>query len=201
MLQRVLTRSNSTKGGLFMAYSMKQLQTITGKPPQTIHRLMRDNESLIALLPEHRIKQTNGQVFYDEVILVWLKEYFQLENRPTVENGVGGEEIENAAAEIPKHIPAPSSNEALIDEMRRQIEELEEQVENKDKTIADLEKQLQDKEAERLHFVTLNSQLTALLMAEKQEKQRLLPPPKQSLGERIRNIFSRNKEENGGSVE
>ena len=184
-----------------MAYSMKQLQTITGKPPQTIHRLMRDNESLIALLPEHRIKQNNGQVFYDEAILQWLKDYFQLADGPAVENGVGGGDTENAEEESPKHSPPPSSNEALIDEMRRQIEELEEQVEIKDKTIADLEKQIKDKEAERLHFVTQNSQLMALLMAEKQEKQRLLPQPKQSLGERIRGLFSRNKDDIGGNVE
>lgn len=201
MLQRVLTRSNFTKGGLFMAYSMKQLQTITGKPPQTLHRLMRENESLIALLPEHRTKTNNGQVFYDDTILQWLKDYFQLADGPAVENGVGEGDTENAAEESPKHSPPPSSNEALIDEMRRQIEELEEQVESKDREIADLEKQLQDKEAERLHFVTQNGQLMALLMAEKQEKQRLLPPPKQSLGERIKGFFSRNKEENGGSVE
>lgn len=184
-----------------MAYSMKQLQSITGKPPQTINRLMRKNDSLIALLPEHRVKQSNGQVFYDEAILDWLKSYFQLENGPAVEDVVGGGDTENAAEVSPKDSPSPSSNEALIDELRRQVDELEEQIERKDKVIADLEAQLKDKEAERLHFITQNGQLTALLLTEKQEKQRLLPPPKQPLGERIRGFFSRKKEEGGAGNE
>lgn len=174
-----------------MAYSMKQLQAITGKPPQTINRLMRKNESLIALLPEHRVKQSNGQVFYDEAILEWLKEYFQLENNPLVADEVGETITENAAEEVPQHSPRPSTNEALIDELRRQIDDLEEQIERKDKVIADLEEQLKTKEAERLHFVTQNSQLTALLIAEKQEKVRLLPPPKQTLGEKIKSFFGK----------
>lgn len=183
-----------------MAYSMKQLQSITGKPPQTINRLMRKNESLIALLPEHRIKQSNGQVFYDEAIVDWLKEYFQLENKELVLDEVGGGDTENAAEISPKDSPRPSTDEALIDELRRQVDELEEQVERKDKVIADLEKQLADKEAERLHFITQNGQLTALLMTVQQEKQKLLPPPKQPLGERIKGFFSRKKIE-GGSGE
>jgi hypothetical protein len=189
-------------GGLIMAYSMKQLQTITGKPPQTINRLMRRNESLIELLPEHRQKLNNGQVFYDDVILDWLKSYFQLdtENSQTVANEVGGEDTENETPDNPKTSPRPSTNDALIDELRRQVDELEEQLERKDKVIADLEKQLADKEAERLHFITQNGQLTALLMTVQQEKQKLLPPPKQPLGERIKGFFSRKKIE-GGSGE
>lgn len=174
-----------------MAYSMKQLQSITGKPPQTINRLMRKNESLIALLPEHRIKHSNGQVFYDEAIVNWLKEYFQLENKELVLDEVGGGDTENAAEISPKDSPRPSTDEALIDELRRQIDELEEQIERKDKVIADLEEQLKTKEAERLHFVTQNSQLTALLIAEKQEKVRLLPPPKQTFGEKIKSFFGK----------
>ena len=186
-----------------MAYSMKQLQTITGKPPQTINRLMRRNESLIELLPEHRQKLNNGQVFYDDVILDWLKSYFQLdtENSQAVENEVGGGDTEKQTPDNPKTSPPPSTNDALIDELRRQVDELEEQVEKKDNVIADLEQQLKDKEAERLHFITQNGQLMALLAAEKQEKQRLLPPPKQSLGERIRGLFGKKKEGEGGIVE
>ena len=175
-----------------MAYSMRQLQTITGKPPQTIHRLMRENASLIALLPEHRTKQDNGQVFYDEAILEWLKNYFQLKNGPVSGNEVGGVNQKDEAEEIPNHT-APASK-ALIDEMKQQIRELEQQIASKDKEIADLEKQIQDKEAERLHFVTQNGQLMALLMAEKQEKQRLLPPPRKPIIERIKGLFSRNED-------
>ena len=177
-----------------MAYSMKQLQAITGKPPQTINRLMRRNESLIALLPEHRIQQSNKQVFYDDVILDWLKEYFQLDKKEVVEDGEEGAITEDKPPEVPKHSPPASTNDALIDELRRQVDDLEEQIERKDKVIADLEQQLKDKEAERLHFVSQNGQLMALLVAEKQEKQRLLPPPKATFGEKVRGLFGRKKE-------
>ena len=176
-----------------MEYSMKQLQEITGKPPQTINRLMRTNEGLIALLPAHREKKSNNKVFYDDAILEWLKEYFDLEKLPLTENGVAPSKniVENE--EIPNTTPRPSENEALIDELKRQVDELEEQLAAKNKEILNLEKELSDKEAERLHFITLTSQLTALLAAEKQEKQKLLPAPRQTLGERIKSLFGKTK--------
>lgn len=177
-------------------YSMKQLQTITGKPPQTINRLMRKNDSLVELLPEHRKKLENGQVFYDDVILDWLKEYFQLETISSQEENKNDEKADTINNEEEKK---KLSNETLIDELRSQINELEELVNTKDEIIQNkvneiskLEKELNDKEAERLHFISLNSQLTALLAAEKQEKQLLLPPPKKTIGERIKAFFKKN---------
>ena len=184
-------------GDKFMTYySMKQLQTITGKPPQTINRLMRKNDSLVELLPEHRKKLENGQVFYDDVILDWLKEYFQLETISSQEENKNDEKADTINNEEEKK---KLSNETLIDELRSQINELEELVNTKDEIIQNkvneiskLEKELNDKEAERLHFISLNSQLTALLAAEKQEKQLLLPPPKKTIGERIKAFFKKN---------
>lgn len=176
-----------------MAYSMKDLQTITGKPPQTINRLMRLNKELIALLPEHRTKLTNGKVFYDDAILEWLKDYFSLENNPAVSNDVAPDEKNNTDEENPVITPPPPVNEVLLDELRRQIDELEEQISSKDTQILNLEKELSAKEAERLHLLTLTTQLTALLAAEKQEKQKLLPAPKPSFSERLRSIFGKNR--------
>ena len=176
-----------------MLYSMKQLQTITGKPPQTINRLMRKNEKLSILMEEHRIKQSNGQVFYDEVILEWLKEYFQLNNAPAVEDDVANTIIENNPGENLQTQPRAPINEEQIEELRKRVNELEEIIVRKDKVIADLEEQLKAKEAERLHFITQNGQLTALLLTEQQERIKLLPPPKQPLGVRIKEFFGRNK--------
>ena len=200
-----------------MEYSMKQLESITQRPPQTIRRLMRNNEELIALLPQHRVEKSGGRVFFDDAILDWLKNYFGIEEKKLVADGVGVSVLEAEKAENPNtNAPAPA-NEVLIAEMRRQLDELEEQVEakdkeidslnkqledlkqQKDKEIANLEKQLNDKEAERLHFVSQNGVLTNLLAAEKQEKLKLLPPPRESLGKRIKNYFSKNKEK--GDVE
>lgn len=198
-------------------YSVKDIQKLIKRSPQSIYRLMKSNKELAALLPEHTINKGHN-VFYDDTIYEWFKAHYMIEVSPSAaepltENSVGGEISEAEAGENPISNPPPTqayaeamaAKDELIEELRRQVSGLEAQI-AEDKAehaqaIADMQQQLSVKEAERLHFVSENDTLVKLLAAEKQEKQRLLlmlPPPKKekkTLGQRIRGLFKRNSEE------
>ncbi len=196
-------------------YSMKQLQELLDTTPQTIHRLLRQNTELKKLSVEHIIKKEGRKVFYDDVILEWLKNYFGIANgevRTQAAGGpdtstswggtterneeatAGGHEEKHTGGTEEKPEQEPQENKS-IEQLQRIIKDLEAQIQSKDKLIEDLEIQLKNKEAERIHFITENGQLLGLLAAEKAEKQRFLPPPKVPLGERIKKLFSGKKEE------
>lgn len=196
-------------------YSIKDIQKLIKRSPQSIYRLMKSNKELSALMPEHTINKGHN-VFYDDTIYEWFRNHYMIEESPSAadpltETGVGGEISGTEAGENPQTNPPPSPDYAeamaakdeLIAELRRQVSSLEaEKAEEKarhEQEIADIEQDLRNKEAERLHFVSENDTLVKLLAAEKQEKQRLLlmlPPPekqKRTLGQRIRAFFKRNE--------
>ncbi len=196
-------------------YSIKDIQTLTNRSPQSLYRLMKSNKELAALMPEHT-KKRGHNTLYDDTIYQWFVSYYDIteppaENEPLTEESVGGGLSEAEAEANPQTMPPPTADYAeamaakdeLIAELRRQVSSLEaEKAEEKarhEQEIADIEQDLRNKEAERLHFVSQNDNLVKLLAAEKQEKQRLLlmlPPPekqKRTLGQRIRAFFKRNE--------
>lgn len=197
-----------------MAYTMKDLQERTQKTPQTIRRVLRTYPKAVSLIPEHRTETANGKVFFDDAILSCLLEYFGIEaqppeNEPLSEESVGGGIMEEEASANPQTNPAPPTDEspaeaeaeATQDDLLKRIAELEAQLANERQehadAIADLTQQLKDKDGERLHFISENAKLLALLAAEKQEKQAIqlmLPPPRRTIGDRIRALFGKNKE-------
>ena len=198
------------RGGATMAlYSMNQLQAEVNRTPQSIRQVLKSNDKLKALLPQHKITKPNKQVFYDEEILNALKEYYGLIEMPSaVVEEVGGdvENIENKANPINTpplsagSVSTSAAEQAEIEELHKQIEVLQKQLEeeqtNRQKERADLEKQLQDKEAERLHFIGENSKLLTILAAEKQEKDKLLlllPPAAEhrTFIQKLKGLFTR----------
>ena len=197
-------------------YSIKDIQKLINRSPQSIYRLMKSNKELAALIPEHTINKGHN-VFYDDTIYEWFRNHYMIEESPSAAvpltgTGVGWEISEPEAGVNPQTNPPPAPDYAeiiaakdeLIAELRRQLSSLEaEKAEEKarhEQEIADLQHDLSNKEAERLHFVSENDTLIKLLAAEKQEKQRLLlmlPPPqeeKKTIYQRIRGLFKRNTE-------
>lgn len=183
-------------------YSMKDLQRIINKTPQSIRQVLKNNDSIKLLLEEHKVETPNKKVFYDDAILNALLEYYGISKKENaVEDavGVGSDNIETA--EKPNTNPPPSND---IDKdtaaLQSEIEELKKQLEGQKKDISDLEKQLHDKEAERLHFIGENAKLVNLLAAERQERDKLLlllPPanaPKTTIWSRFKRLFVREKE-------
>lgn len=183
-------------------YSMKDLQRIINKTPQSIRQVLKNNDSIKLLLEEHKVETPNKKVFYDDAILNALLEYYGISKKENaVEDVVGGDSDNTETAEKPDTNPPPSND---IDKdtaaLQSEIEELKKQLEGQKKDISNLEKQLQDKEAERLHFIGENAKLINLLAAERQERDKLLlllppaSPTKTTIWSRFKKLFMREKE-------
>lgn len=175
-------------------YSMADLAQAVNKTGTHIRTNIFKKEPFKSLLKEHKIKEANtGKVFYDEVILQALKDYYSIEEptqepekKETVADGVGVEKNITGDSENPEINPPPVGDDAKPqDDTRRLIDVLEQQLEAEKKRNADLEKQLHDKEAERVfilgEYMRVNKQL--LLMA----------PAKKTLRERIKQLFAKDK--------
>lgn len=220
-------------------YSLKQIAETIKRTPQSVYRLFNSNKELNALLEGHTIRDGH-KVYYDEVIYNWFCSRYMIDkpaeetpqNQPLVESGVGVGQKENENPKNPDNTPAPSpdyeaiaaAKDETIAELRQrvaeyqtQIEGLEHQLAEEKKTAAeamtDLSNQINQKEGERIHFISENAKLTAILAAEKQEKQKLIEdknaleqrillleaPRRQSLGQRIKAFFSRNNNNEGAA--
>ena len=179
-------------------YSMANLEEITGKRQQVIRKVLKRYPET----EEHRLEKPNRTVFYDEFVLDFLLNHFEIE-RPR-ENVVGESVIEPEAQANPQTIPPSgvdiaaltAAHNALVDELRGQISTLEKQLEQvrteHAQEVSQLRLDLEAKEAERIHFISENKRVLSLLAAEKQEKQALqlmLPPPKKTLKERFKALF------------
>lgn len=194
-------------------YTMKQLAEKLERSPQSIHGVMRDDETIRALVPTHKIQRGKRNFVYDEVMLEALLVYYgykaaEPEKKDTVDSVVGGgvedtENPENPQTNPPPPVEADINPSAAVEEqiegLQAKIEALEkqlqEQAEAHQRATADLEKQLQDKEAERLHFIGENAKLISLLTAEKQEKDKLLllmpPQEHRTVWQKVKGLFTR----------
>ena len=173
-----------------MLYSMKQLESITGKAPQTLHRLMRQKKSLIELLPEHRIKLNDGKVFYDEAILEWFNSYFLLENQQTIENAVGADEkidTENENTETQR----PSVNEKIA-AMKAEIQAKEEIIESIKQANIALQERIEAQErdieskTQQIERLIVSNNALSITVNRAQQERMLLEAKKQNLFQRIK---------------
>ena len=158
---------------------MEDLKCITGKSPQMLYRLMRQNDELAALLPAHSIQEGNKR-FYDAVITDWFSRHY---SRP-VSNDVPVSLSEAHTADFP-NTPSPNTDKES-EALRSRLAALEGQITEKDKQISELTGLLT--EAQRQ-----NSQLLLLLQEEKQEKMKLLPSPKQGFWKRLTGRFKKDE--------
>ena len=190
-------------------YTMKDLETQTGKTAQSIHKVFNKNEEIKALLPKHKKKKGQRNFVYDDAILDALLVYYgekePPENKNAVEDRVVGQSDETETPSNHETSPGGSvepsaATDKELEALRRQVEDLQQQLETERKgreaERADLEKQLQDKEAERRHFIGENAKLLNLLAAEQEEKSKLLllmPPAAEhkTLKQRFKGLFTR----------
>ena len=136
-------------------YTIKDLMAISKTTDRAIRQLFDDkkgNKELIRLKESHIIKRQN-RVYYDEAIYNWFLEYYKDKNSPLVENSEPMGEFENEKAENPNITPAPiaptedieasanAENEAIIADLRANIEALETELEKKGVIIEVLERE------------------------------------------------------------
>lgn len=159
-----------------MGYTVKELGKIIGRKPAMIYNYIKEDRSFFY---SHREMGTNGSYLYDDEVLERLK------IKVGVSNGVAGEIIEKENEISPQHTPAPSTeSEEAIKKLISELEEVKSKYE-------EIKLKLEQVEAERKQLLEQNGNLLLLLSQEKAEKQKLLPPPHRSIGERIRGFFHR----------
>lgn len=185
-----------------MLYTAKDLLEVSETSLQSINKLFKSNSELRELATEHRIVK-NRNVFYDEIIYEWFcNRYGKQKNKDGVEDGedIGENKTEGANRPL---LTAPTNDDELrqiTDEKERLSAELEEMKGKFEALQADFEKV----EGERVELLRQNglktdeiNHLLLLLSQEKAEKQALLPPPRRTIGEKIKALFKRDKEESG----
>ena len=163
-------------------YTIKELEEIVGRTPATLYAYMRSDAETKDFFANHRQERRKGAYLYDDDALQRLKIRFCVEDRV----GIGSLKTENP--EIPQTMPQyQPENEALTAE----LEDLKGKYEALQADFARVE-------GERAELLKQNGVLTEqmnhlllLLSMEKQEKQALLPQPRKTIGERIRNFFKR----------
>ena len=170
-------------------YSIKDLCEAVNRTPATLYAFMRSSDEEKRFFAEHRQVRTKGGYVYDEAALSRLKQQYQL-----VEDGVGIGDNLNAEEAIP--IETPSSEEANA--LREEVARLTAEVEALKGENAALKRDFTKAEGERVELLAREARrnedfnhLLMLFAQEKAEKQALLPPPRKTIGERIKGLFKR----------
>ena len=122
-----------------MLYSMKDLCSVSGTTPQSIHKLFKSNKELKALLEANTITEGRNKLYTQEVYDWFCRRY----SKPLMENSDTVGDFENAAAEIPNITPAPvKETEAEATEaesLKADLAAKQAELEEKEAAIADLE--------------------------------------------------------------
>lgn len=163
-------------------YTIKELEEIVGRTSATLYAYMRSDAETKDFFANHRQERTKGGYLYDDDVLLRLK------NRFSVEDSVGQGDYEAENPENPQTKPLYQYEiEALtaeLEDLKGKYNALQADFARVDGERAELLKQ-NGLQTEQMNHLLL------LLSLEKQEKQALLPQPRKTIGERIRNLFKR----------
>lgn len=142
-------------------YTIDDVATICKVTKQSIYNLIKGNKDFIG----ENSRKYQRRIMYNQSALQYFTEYYQVE-----------------APEIDR-IEEP------IKQKTKDTDTLHEEIKNLKAELDTLKHQLEDTEAERKMLLHQNGALILTLQQEKQEKMLLLPAPKKTMGERIKNIF------------
>ena len=153
-------------------YTIKSLASKVGKTEQSLQKFLKKNSQFVN---QHTF-QSGRFKRYDQAVMDLVADYYKLPQEVT-------------AASDPDE-PSVSEELEKQDDSAERISELETELEQARKEIEDLKSQLSSAEEERKEMVRQNASLLLLLQEEKQEKMLLLPAPKKTLRQKLRDIFS-----------
>ena len=160
-----------------MAYTIKELGEIIERKPAMIYNYFNEDEEAKAFYYSHREKGKRGGFVYDDEVLERLK------IKVGVSNGVAGGEIKKEDEENPNITrPLPPKADEELESVKAELEDIKTKYADAQQTIVKLETELKEMREN-------NGNLLWLLTQEKLEKQKLLPQPRKTIGERIRGLF------------
>ena len=160
-----------------MGYTIKEISKIIGRKPAMIYNYFNENEESKSFYYSHREMGANGGYIYDDEALERLK------LKVGMSNGVAGGEIKKEDEENPNITrPLPPKADEELESVKAELEDVKTKYADAQQTIVKLETELKEMREN-------NGNLLWLLTQEKLEKQKLLPPPRKTIGERIRGLF------------
>jgi len=160
-----------------MGYTIKEISKIIGRKPAMIYNYFNENEESKSFYYSHREMGANGGYIYDDEALERLK------IKVGVLNGVAGGEIKKEDEENPNITrPLPLKANEELESVKAELEDVKTKYADAQQTIVKLETELKEMREN-------NGNLLWLLTQEKLEKQKLLPQPRKTIGERIRGLF------------
>lgn len=162
-----------------MPYTIKELGNLISRKPAMIYNYFNEDEESKVFYYSHRVKGSNGGYLYDDEVLERLK------IKLGVSNGVVGGEIKKEDEENPNITrPLPSKANEELESVKAELEDIKTKYADAQQTIVKLETELKEMREN-------NGNLLWLLTQEKLEKQKLLPPPRKTIGEKIKALFTR----------
>lgn len=164
--------------------SMDELSTRLTISKQSLYKLINNNQELSALIKEHSTKQKR-KIFYDDVVFEWLCQHYG------IKPGVSNEVVEGISQEGNEIIPeAPAATSAArIAELEAQVKELEAKL----KSVEEERQRLHQENGALLLTVSQMSntisQMSNTAFQQFQASVKMLPAPRKSLFERIKDVF------------
>jgi len=159
-------------------YTIEDLSSKCKVSKQSIYSLIKKNQEFVK---QNSIKR-GKKIKYNQAVLNHFLDYYGVkeEEQPSPDAPEDARIAENASIEGEE----PSSNTTNEDTAEEKIKALESQIEA-------LKQELAASKEANSELIRQNGQLLLLLQEEKQEKMRLLPAPRKSIGERISNFFKK----------
>lgn len=127
-------------------------------------------------------------VYYNDAVMDFYLSYYKPEQASAeVEKSLDAEAQDAEASNSPLESPSASkTQESQIEELNAQIDALKAQ-------INALQTKLDATEKERKELFSQNGAILLMLQQEKQEKMLLLPKPRQTIGEKLKKLFTNDK--------
>lgn len=167
-------------------FSMDDLSTKLNISKQSLYKLINNNQELSTLIKEHSTRQKR-KIFYDDVVFEWLCQHYGLSLSVKLKKGVSNEVVEGVFQEENETIPDDTA--ARIAELEAQVEALEARL----KVSEDERQRLREENGALLLTVSQMSntisQMSNTAFQQFQASVKMLPAPRKSLFERIKDVF------------
>lgn len=154
-------------------YSADDLSRICQVSKQSIYNLLSKDKDFI----KDNSTKRGRKVRYNQAVADYVLEYYEIDK----DESTPAAAEETSDAEVSRNDAA--SNQ-IINDLETRIKELEMQIAEKDA-------QLQKIEAERVELLRQNGALILSLQTEQQTTRALLPAPRRSFAERLKNLFGK----------
>ena len=189
-------------------YTIKDIAEACGVSKQAVYKLIDKHSQLVDTSTVKR----GRKVFYSQPLFDFCLTHYRGElstsegvkslEKPRIDAAEAGAAGLNnqpyVSTECVNRQPSTASEvdrlTSEVDRLTAEVDKLKKKNKRLKATVKELENLLEQSEAERAELIKQNSIALLALSQEKQEKIRLLPPPRKSLGEKVKGLFGRNKD-------